>query len=143
MLTVVKTEPQSAFEVLWRQFGQLKNATCVWYVHSFGGGYGAQSRRWFRLLDGSYVCTWSTEKNNGLVPCEPEYAAIFEGTWRALSGKIYDVDEEPERASGIRFASDAFFDAVTDAMDDLDNEGADDEEEDGEDEDDDEDDGDE
>ena len=29
MLKVVQTESQSPFETLWRQFPQIKNATCV------------------------------------------------------------------------------------------------------------------
>jgi hypothetical protein len=105
-MQVVETEPQSPFDALWRQFPQLKNATCVGRIEWAGGG-GWSVLRTFRTLDAKYVQIRSTEEGNELEPVAAEAIEIYESAWKQLGRRA--LGKPTDQPHGIMFASDEFF----------------------------------
>jgi hypothetical protein len=115
-LKAVETAPRSPFEWLWREFPQLKNATCVDRMSYAGMGRHGVVRT-FRLLDGTYlrIHSWGKEddgtRGDTVETIPTDVLAIYEGTWRAMAarGRLYDPidpeDKDEEQPHGMRFAS--------------------------------------
>jgi hypothetical protein len=120
MLKIVETEPTSPFDALWREFPQLKNATCVgrcsgsW--RNADGTIVSSVTRTFRTLEGKYVCITSTDKGNELEGVPDEEVEVYERAWKRLGQRA--LGEPTDQPHGIMFASDEFLE-LTDAFGDA------------------------
>ena len=106
-MKLVETEPQSPFDALWREFPQLKNATCIGRM-SWGRGV----LRTFRTLEGKYLRIESTEKGNELCAVPEREVEIYEDVWKRLGPRAIENERRPSEGHGIVFAS-YEFSAVT------------------------------
>jgi hypothetical protein len=110
-LKLVQTKPNSPFDALWRDFPQLKNATCVgrcscsW--RNDDGTIGSYVTRTFRTLEGKYVRITSTDGGDELDDIPHEEIEIYEDVWRRLGQRA--LGEPHDEPHGIIFASDEFF----------------------------------
>jgi hypothetical protein len=110
-LKLVQTKPNGAFDALWRDFPQLKNATCVGRCSAAwrndDGTIGSYVIRTFRTLEGKYVRITSTEEGDELGDVPHEEAKIYEDVWKRLGHRA--LGKPTDQPHGIIFASDQFF----------------------------------
>jgi hypothetical protein len=120
-LKIVQTEPNGLFDELWRDFPQLKNATCVGrcsYVwRSDDDTIHSRAIRTFRTLEGKYVRTTSTKKGNELGGVPPKEVKIYEDVWKRLSHRA--LGEPHDYPHGIMYASDQFLELTEDHIERL------------------------
>jgi hypothetical protein len=105
MLKLVQTKPTCPFDALWRDFPQLKNATCV--DRSGSGCAWIYVIRTFRTLEGKYVRITSTEKGNELGGVPLEEVKIYEDVWKRLGHRA--LGKPHNQPHGIVYASEQFF----------------------------------
>jgi hypothetical protein len=110
MLKLVQTEPTCLFDELWRDFPQLKNATCVGRLSC------ASADRTFRTLEGKYVRTTSSAKGNELGDVPSEEVEVYERVWKRLGHRA--LGEPHNQPHGIMYASDEFLE-LTDPFGDA------------------------
>ena len=117
-LKLVETEPDGLFDHLWREFPQLKNATCVGRcAHGWrndDGSWDSRITRTFRTLEGKYVRITSTSNGNKLGVPPVEEVEIYEDVWKQLGHRA--LGEPHDEPHGIIFASDQFFEQTEDRI---------------------------
>ena len=117
-LKLVETEPDGLFDHLWREFPQLKNATCVGRcAHGWrndDGSWDSRITRTFRTLEGKYVRIKSTESGDERSVPRAEEVEVYEDVWKRLGRRA--LGKPSDQPHGIMFASDQFFELTEDAF---------------------------
>jgi hypothetical protein len=110
MMKLVQTKPNCLFDALWRDFPQLKNATCVGRMNcawrNDDDTIGSYAIRTFRTLEGKYVCTTSTKEGNELGDAPHEEVKVYEDVWKRLGQ--HALGKPHNEPHGIMYASDQF-----------------------------------
>lgn len=136
VMTVVETEPDYPFAILWREFPQLDRATLVGRL-SYSGDECWGVVRTFRMLNGGYLRIHSWGRKDGTADNDidgipADELTVYEGVWRTMlsRGRLYDSGDDPaDELTGIRTASHEYMVAVDDELDGWDEEYLDEDEE--------------
>jgi hypothetical protein len=117
-MKLVQTEPTSPFDALWRDFPQLKNATCVgrcsWFRRNDDGSIDGSVTRTFRTLEGKYIRITSTDEGDELYSVPSEEVEVYEDVWKRLGHRA--LGKPHDKPHGIMFASDQFFKLTEDRL---------------------------